>query len=714
MPINGSQLLQTDGKRELSMDELLLEQYVERFLEQHPEGFNSPGWRSDERYKLSVRQDFRGDDRDGIDILFDAINNVNSVEFCKRLLAVFEDNKMRFNKGHLTILAHVRGGAGGGITYSNFSDLMNHCIGNEEDAEFVHDQFKALLSKKVEYIEKFRAALTPLIQKTKRGRNGESKCPFFLPSFFLGIYYLNDEIIIKPTLVSKLANKLEYGITIGQEMKGYLNAKQFFKELSVLLTKLDMPPNDNIDIQGFVHKFTEEVLPPKRYWLFNLYEIDKWEYSKINKLAMMHYTESDPNLHQKDISRNINVANKVKPGDWLVGYLPSKKIVGIGKVDRELFEDDTIDNGFDGNWAERIGLNEWKYTSTPVFVEDFKEVLGLILPNMLSTNAINEISKQGFKHAKKLLEDKFMKKPENNVIDKIKFNPNIILEGPPGTSKTYTAKKIVEQAMGIGSDYLSRQFSKLTESENPDFSSGSWDIVQFHPGYSYEDFVQGLTVKPGDQISFKREDKIFARMCQQAEKEYVRAHENNVKPPKFILIIDEINRGDLSKIFGELIYGLEYRAKVENGKYSPHRIATTYGGDLSIPDNLIIIGTMNTADRSIALIDFALRRRFAFYTLKPDEEMLIDYYESLPQEILNREKELREKALRLFKRINAIFNEKDGEAKFYAIGHTYFMVKSMEELNFRMETQVEKILQEYQNQSIIDVRGDLKDILEIK
>ncbi|MCP4229476.1 MAG: AAA domain-containing protein, partial [bacterium] len=122
-----------------------------------------------------------------------------------------------------------------------------------------------------------------------------------------------------------------------------------------------------------------------------------------------------------------------------------------------------------------------------------------------------------------------------------------------------------------------------------------YQIVQFHPSYTYEDFVRGLVAKPlGSGVTFEPRDKIFALMCE-------RAKTNSDK--KFVLIIDEINRADISKVFGELIYGLEYRDKP---------IATPYEVDgsttLVIPPNLYIIGTMNTADKSIAMLDYALRR----------------------------------------------------------------------------------------------------------
>jgi MoxR-like ATPase len=179
-----------------------------------------------------------------------------------------------------------------------------------------------------------------------------------------------------------------------------------------------------------------------------------------------------------------------------------------------------------------------------------------------------------------------------------------------------------------------------------------YEIVQFHPSYTYEDFVRGLVAKPrGSGVSFEPEDKIFARMCTQASENPDRS---------FFLIIDEINRADISKVFGELIYGLEYRdERVE----TPYEVNGSTA--LAIPPNLYIIGTMNTADKSIAMLDYALRRRFAFIPMYPDETVIGKYYAGeLP--------ETEDAARNLFKKVKECFDPKAGRD--LQVGHTYFMV----------------------------------------
>lgn len=189
------------------------------------------------------------------------------------------------------------------------------------------------------------------------------------------------------------------------------------------------------------------------------------------------------------------------------------------------------------------------------------------------------------------------------------WNKQVILYGPPGTSKTYSATIIAAKLLA-GSDRVDTQnpynsAQELLKNEYKD----NYKIVQFHPSYSYEDFVRGITVKPAKRnngITYVTESKIFEKFCKQAQ---------GNKKQKYVLIIDEINRAPLASVLGELIYGLEYR---ESSIATPYAINGKQ--EFSIPDNLYIIGTMNTADRSIGSIDYAVRRRFAFVQVKSNGE----------------------------------------------------------------------------------------------
>jgi len=157
----------------------------------------------------------------------------------------------------------------------------------------------------------------------------------------------------------------------------------------------------------------------------------------------------------------------------------------------------------------------------------------------------------------------------------------VIFQGPPGTGKTYVAQALAE--------CLAEDAARVT-------------LVQFHPSYAYEDFVQGYrpTLKDG-QAGFELRDGPLLRAARYAKEK---------KDAKHFLLIDEINRGNLAKVFGELYFLLEYRDREMRLQYSDE--------SFSLPGNLYIIGTMNTADRSIALVDLALRRRFYFVEFHPD------------------------------------------------------------------------------------------------
>ena len=162
----------------------------------------------------------------------------------------------------------------------------------------------------------------------------------------------------------------------------------------------------------------------------------------------------------------------------------------------------------------------------------------------------------------------------------------IIFQGPPGTGKTYIAQALAECLAG----------------------SADWvTLVQFHPSYAYEDFVRGFRPSlNGEQPGFILQNGPLLQAAERAR---------NDKESKHFLIIDEINRGNLAKVFGELYFLLEYRDKEIRMQYQKEGEK-----DLSLPENLYIIGTMNTADRSIALVDLALRRRFYFVEFHPDVE----------------------------------------------------------------------------------------------
>ena len=169
----------------------------------------------------------------------------------------------------------------------------------------------------------------------------------------------------------------------------------------------------------------------------------------------------------------------------------------------------------------------------------------------------------------------------------LKEKKQVILQGPPGTGKTYVAQKLARLLAG---------------------GRERCDLVQFHPSYSYEDFVRGYrpTLLDNQQPGFELKDGPFLRIARKAAQD---------PDGNYFLIIDEINRGNLAKVFGELYFLLEYRDTAMNLMYQEEDEST-----FRMPANLYIVGTMNTADRSIALVDLALRRRFAFVDFATNTE----------------------------------------------------------------------------------------------
>lgn len=233
------------------------------------------------------------------------------------------------------------------------------------------------------------------------------------------------------------------------------------------------------------------------------------------------------------------------------------------------------------------------------------------------------------------------KKEYESIVSLLHHKKNIILKGAPGVGKTFAAKRLAYSMMGEKDD------SRVK-------------TVQFHQSCSYEDFVEGY--RPAEDGGFSLSDGIFKRFCSLARVNSDR---------DFFFIIDEINRGNLSKIFGELLMLIESDKRGE--EYCADLI---YSGDsFSVPENLYIIGMMNTADRSLAMIDYALRRRFAFYTMKPafDDPTFKSQYENVSCELFH-------KAIAAVENLNKVILSDRSLGAGFEIGHSYFC-KKPEEIN---------------------------------
>jgi 5-methylcytosine-specific restriction enzyme B len=244
-----------------------------------------------------------------------------------------------------------------------------------------------------------------------------------------------------------------------------------------------------------------------------------------------------------------------------------------------------------------------------------------------------------------------------------------VLQGPPGVGKTHTFEKYLDW-FSAGNRDMARLTSLAQALPSPEASAealadsvhaaglpGVWELVQFHPSYSYERFIRGLQATPvSGGVSFEVVDRTLAVLAALGRALLARGDGCEV-----LLVVDEINRADTAKVFGELLYGLEYRGQPVSTPYALDGDST-----LTIPENLYVLGTMNTADQSIAMVDKALRRRFGWIDLAPDPEVFAtaDVFAGQGD---------RDAARRLFEQVATLFADGGLEATRLSVGHSYFL-----------------------------------------
>jgi 5-methylcytosine-specific restriction protein B len=252
----------------------------------------------------------------------------------------------------------------------------------------------------------------------------------------------------------------------------------------------------------------------------------------------------------------------------------------------------------------------------------------------------------------------------------------VVLQGPPGTGKTHIAKQVAKLLIEACLDDSRSNLGSSTD-------KGKWGIVQFHPSYGYEDFIQRLVPKQDEEgrVAVDPVNMPFLVACQLA---------NEIAPNPFVLIVDEMNRADLQKVFGELMYALEYREEPVTLQYSRE--------PLMVPENLYLIGTMNTADSSVVQVDYAIRRRFIFLDAPPDRQVI---------ETVVTDERARKVAIALFE---ATLETCNNHPRF-SIGHSYFLKNSVSGLIHSYVYQVLPVLRAYQDNGVIaeDATVHLRD-----
>ncbi len=330
-----------------------------------------------------------------------------------------------------------------------------------------------------------------------------------------------------------------------------------------------------------------------------------------------------------------------------------QEIIALCEVISDSFLNPKLSQKYGQTNFRKVKIIDW-YKGTDYFVKAQGTLERLVSKNTESWKLVNNWYQQILKNI-----------PMQNYINLLKSKKQIILQGAPGTGKTRLAKQIAEEVI--------KQ------------KSGEYEIIQFHPAYSYEDFVRGIVAKAqNNTVSYEVENKILAEFAQKAQAN---------TESDYVLVIDEINRANLPAVLGELIYALEYRGKPVNSLYK-----LDGKREFVLPSNLYIIGTMNTADRSVGHIDYAIRRRFAFVSVPPDKTIITN-----PD------------ALALFEKIEAIFNNNlssEFEKDDIMIGHSYFLATG-DELKIKFQYEIKPLLKEYLKDGILTCKKEDIENLQI-
>ena len=396
------------------------------------------------------------------------------------------------------------------------------------------------------------------------------------------------------------------------------------------------------------------------YWMYTVFDDTSWMECQQKEIMVLgmddigDYSQYDSkeSLRQELISTYDNstsrknqalmawnFANKLAINDVIFAKR-SNTLVGKGIVTGDYIFDDSRQEYKNIRTVKWLQIGEWEHPGKSVakrltditpYTDYIEKLITIFTPDELDdVDTQPEVDYPEYSSAD-FLSDVYMSEQDyETLVNVLKMKKNIILQGAPGVGKTFTAKRLAYSIIGA---------------KNPD----RVQMIQFHQSYSYEDFIEGY--RPTEN-GFTIKKGAFYKFCKLAEDD----DEND-----YFFIIDEINRGNLSKIFGELFMLIE---KDKRGI----ELQLLYSDEnFSVPPNVYIIGMMNTADRSLAMLDYALRRRFSFFTMKPGFNTIgfQTYQDSLKSDAFK-------KLISCIKQLNSKIAADISLGEGFCIGHSYF------------------------------------------
>ncbi|MBI5102824.1 MAG: AAA family ATPase [Nitrospirae bacterium] len=456
------------------------------------------------------------------------------------------------------------------------------------------------------------------------------------------------------------------------EQKGSWPLPEGLNLTTKTLTDLTPYPDHVAKLKGLFAKIIP--LPARNYWWINC-NPTTWDIANVSIGQREIFTSynADGNKRQK-----YKYFEEVNLGDEVLAYVtsPVRRLTSRLVVTKEL-EDTPEGEGIELEVVEHFAVQpEWEtlqkddrlaeceplknnqgtlFSLTENEVAAIREIIDGVTPDTAEPYTVEDA-----------LDDLYM--PEEtfrDIIERLKTKRNVILQGPPGVGKTFVAQRVAYALMGYKDQDRVR-------------------MVQFHQSYSYEDFVRGY--RPSENGGFILKDGIFYEFCLRA-----RADER-----PYVFIIDEINRGNLSKILGELMM------LIEHDKRTPlYAVPLVYHKDgesnFFVPGNVYIIGLMNTADRSLAMVDYALRRRFSFTNVMPAFEE-----EKFRQRLIEMSGDgLGDRIAKIFIELNRKIAEDDKNlGAGFCMGHSYFCIEKTDFIDRQsylriIETEIAPLLQEY-------------------